>query len=151
MQRLPDPTALSCLPSHHWAARRGAFFMDVGLRKHVQWHRLPVGKDWLKSVNLGVLGVCNGVGFCDFSTLGKIDMQGSDAGLFLYRVYIITFSKIVVDSAMLRHDGLVMDDEGYSFVTTTTANAGPLMQHVKFCRQVQWPELDVQLALAIDQ
>ena len=33
-----------------------------------------------------------GVGFCDVSTLGKIDVQGPDAGAFLDRVYINTFS-----------------------------------------------------------
>ena len=32
------------------------------------------------------------VGICDVTTLGKIDIQGTDAGLFLDRVYANTFS-----------------------------------------------------------
>ena len=31
-----------------------------------------------------------GVGVCDVSTLGKIDIQGADAGAFLDRVYFNT-------------------------------------------------------------
>ena len=36
----------------------------------------------------------SGVGFCDVSTLGKIDVHGPDAGAFLDRVYINTFSNL---------------------------------------------------------
>ena len=54
------------------------------------------------------------VGVCDVSTLGKIDIQGADAGAFLDRVYINTFSTLPVGKArygvMLREDGFVMDD-----------------------------------------
>ena len=32
----------------------------------------------------------SGVGICDVSTLGKIDIQGPDAGAFLDRVYVNT-------------------------------------------------------------
>ena len=50
-----------------------------------------------------------GVGFCDVSTLGKIDVHGPDAGAFLDRVYINTFSSLAVGKAryglMLREDG----------------------------------------------
>ena len=48
------------------------------------------------------------------STLGKIDVQGSDAGIFLDRVYTNTFSTLPVGKAryglMLREDGFVLDD-----------------------------------------
>ncbi|HEV7252999.1 MAG TPA: sarcosine oxidase subunit alpha family protein [Mesorhizobium sp.] len=149
-------------PSHHWAAKRGAVFVDVGLWKRAQWYPLAHEKDWLESVNREVLAVRNGVGFCDVSTLGKIDVRGRDAGAFLDRVYINTFSSLAVGKArygvMLREDGFVMDDgttsrlaEDHYFVTTTTAKAGPVMQHLEFCRQALWPELDVQLASATDQ
>ena len=53
---------------------------------------------------------------------------------------------------MLREDGIVYDDgttsrlaDDHYFVTTTTAKAGQVMQHLEFCRQVLLPELDVQL------
>jgi sarcosine oxidase subunit alpha len=59
---------------------------------------------------------------------------------------------------MLREDGMVYDDgttsrlaEDHYFLTTTTAKAGPVMQHLEFCRQVLFPELDVQLTSVSDQ
>jgi sarcosine oxidase subunit alpha len=149
-------------PSHYWAAERGAVFVDTGLWKRAQWFPLPGETDWLQSVTREVLAVRNGVGFCDVSTLGKVDVRGADAGTFLDRVYINAFSALGVGKAryglMLREDGIVMDDgttsrlaEDHYFITTTTAKAGPVMQHLEFCRQVLWPELDVQLSSATDQ
>ncbi len=149
-------------PSHYWAAERGAVFVDTGLWKRAQWFPLPGETDWLQSVTREVLAVRNGVGFCDVSTLGKVDVRGPDAGTFLDRVYINAFSALAVGKAryglMLREDGIVMDDgttsrlaEDHYFMTTTTAKAGPVMQHLEFCRQVLWPELDVQLTTATDQ
>ena len=154
--------AIRLTPSHHWAEEQGAVFVDTGLWKRAQWFPRPGEKDWLESVNREVLTVRNGVGFCDVTTLGKIDVMGSDAGAFLDRVYINTFSKLAVGKAryglMLREDGIVMDDgttsrlsEDHYFMTTTTAKAGPVMQHLEYCRQVLWPELDVQLTSASEQ
>ncbi|MGE0502343.1 MAG: sarcosine oxidase subunit alpha family protein [Rhizobiaceae bacterium] len=154
------PTRLT--PSHAWAKERGAVFVDIGQWKRAQWYPLPGERDWLASVDREVLNVRNGVGFCDVSTLGKIDVMGPDAGTFLDRVYVNGFSSLAVGRAryglMLREDGIAMDDgttsrlaEDQYFLTTTTAKAGPVMQHLEFCRQVLWPELDVQLASCSDQ
>ena len=104
----------------------------------------------------------NGVGICDVSTLGKIDVHGPDAGRLLDRLYINTFSTLPIGKArygiMLREDGFVMDDgtttrfaEDRFFVTTTTANAAKVMQHIDYARQVLWPELDVQAASVTEQ
>ncbi|RWM99212.1 MAG: sarcosine oxidase subunit alpha [Mesorhizobium sp.] len=149
-------------PSHHWAAEQGAVFVDTGLWKRAQWYPLPGEKDWLESVTREVKAVRSGVGFCDVSTLGKIDVHGPDAGAFLDRVYINAFSSLAVGKAryglMLREDGVVYDDgttsrlaKDHYFLTTTTAKAGLVMQHLEFCRQVLFPELDVQLTSVSDQ
>jgi sarcosine oxidase subunit alpha len=149
-------------PSHGWASGRGAVLVEAGLWYRAQWYPEAGETDWLVSVNREVLTVRRAVGVCDVSTLGKIDIQGTDAAPFLDRVYINTFSTLPVGKArygvMLREDGFVMDDGTTSrlgldryFMTTTTANAGPVMQHLEFCRQVLWPELDVQLASVTDQ
>lgn len=149
-------------PSHHWAAEQGAVFVDTGLWKRAQWYPRAGEKDWLESVTREVKAVRGGVGFCDVSTLGKIDVHGPDAGTFLDRVYINTFSNLAVGKAryglMLREDGIVYDDgttsrlaEDHYFLTTTTAKAGLVMQHLEFCRQVLFPELDVQLTSVSDQ
>ncbi|MDX8515655.1 sarcosine oxidase subunit alpha [Mesorhizobium captivum] len=149
-------------PSHHWAAEQGAVFVDTGLWKRAQWYPRTGEKDWLESVTREVKAVRSGVGFCDVSTLGKIDVHGPDAGAFLDRVYINAFSSLAVGKAryglMLREDGIVYDDgttsrlaEDHYFLTTTTAKAGLVMQHLEFCRQVLFPELDVQLTSVSDQ
>ena len=59
---------------------------------------------------------------------------------------------------MLREDGFALDDGTVSrladdrfFMTTTTVNAGKVFQHMQFCHQVLWPELDVQFVSATDQ
>ncbi len=102
------------------------------------------------------------VGFCDVSTLGKIELHGADAAAFLDRLYVNTFSTLPVGRAryglMLREDGFVFDDgtvarlgEARYFMTTTTANAGRVIQHMEFCHQVLWPELDVQFVSVTDQ
>ncbi|MDX8530894.1 sarcosine oxidase subunit alpha [Mesorhizobium sp. VK25A] len=149
-------------PSHHWAAEQGAVFVDTGLWKRAQWYPRAGEKDWLESVTREVKAVRSGVGFCDVSTLGKIDVHGPDAGAFLDRVYINAFSSLAIGKAryglMLREDGIVYDDgttsrlaEDHYFLTTTTAKAGLVMQHLEFCRQVLFPELDVQLTSVSDQ
>ena len=95
-------------------------------------------------MNREVANVRKAVGVCDVSTLGKIDVQGRDAGVFLDRVYANTFSALPVGKAryglMLREDGFVLDDgttarlaEDHYFMTTTTANAVKVMQHLEFC------------------
>ncbi|TIV91288.1 MAG: sarcosine oxidase subunit alpha, partial [Mesorhizobium sp.] len=37
-------------PSHHWAAKQGAVFVDTGLWKRAQWYPRAGEKDWLESV-----------------------------------------------------------------------------------------------------
>ncbi len=82
------------------------------------------------------------VGITDVSTLGKIDVQGPDAATFLDRVYTNTFSTLPVGKAryglMLRDDGFLFDDgttwrlsDTRYLMTTTTANAALVMQHLE--------------------
>ncbi|EWY40849.1 sarcosine oxidase subunit alpha [Skermanella stibiiresistens SB22] len=154
------PTRLT--PTHAWAERQGAVFVEAGAWLRAQYYPKPGEADWLETVNREVLAVRSGVGFCDVSTLGKIDIQGPDAGTLLDRVYINAWSTLGVGKArygvMLREDGMVMDDGTTSrlgpdhfIMTTTTANAAKVYQHLEFCLQVLWPELDVQLASVSEQ
>ncbi len=154
------PTRLT--PSHDWAVEQGAVFVEAGQWLRAQWFPRPGETTWRESVDREVLAVRSGVGVCDVSTLGKIDVQGRDAAEFLNRVYANGFATLAVGRVryglMLREDGMVMDDgtaarlaEDHFVVTTTTANAGPVMRHVEFCRQCLWPSLDVQLISVTDQ
>ena len=90
------------------------------------------------------------------TTLGKIDVQGTDAAAFLNKVYCNGFAKLAVGKTryglMLREDGVAMDDgtaarlaEDHFVVTTTTANALSVYRHMEFVRQCLFPDMDVQL------
>lgn len=149
-------------PSHRWAEQRGAVFVDAGEWRRARWFPLPGEADWRATVAREVAGVRAGVGVCDVSTLGKIDVQGADAGAFLDRVYANMISTLPAGRAryglMLRQDGIVLDDgtaarldEDHYLVSTSTAHAGRVMRHLTHARQVLWPQLDVQLASVTEQ
>jgi methylglutamate dehydrogenase subunit C len=121
-----------------------------------QWFPEPGETHWRQSVDREVLAVRRSVGICDVTTLGKIDVQGTDAATFLNRVYCNGFAKLAIGRVryglMLREDGIAMDDgttarlaEDHFVTTTTTANAVTVFRHMEFCRQCLWPDLDVQL------
>jgi methylglutamate dehydrogenase subunit C len=154
------PTRLT--PSHQWAQQQGAEFVETGAWLRAQYFPRAGEKDWLETVTREVRTVRSAVGFCDVSTLGKIEVHGPDAGAFLDRLYINTFSNLAVGRAryglMLREDGIAFDDGTTSrladdryFMTTTTANAVRVFQHMQLCHQVLWPQLDVQFASATDE
>ncbi|WP_233838906.1 sarcosine oxidase subunit alpha family protein [Paraburkholderia sp. ZP32-5] len=154
------PTRLTS--GHRWAEENGATFTTSGQWLRAQWFARPGETDWLSSVIREVKAVRAGVGVCDVSTLGKIDVQGSDAARLLDRVYINMFSTLPVGKAryglMLREDGFAFDDgttarlaDDHYVMSTTTANAARVMQHLEFACQVSWPDLDVQLASVTEQ
>ena len=143
-------------PSHQWASEQGAVFIDAGLWMRTQYIPRAGETHWRQAADREVLATRNSVGICDVSTLGKIDVQGTDAAEFLNRVYCNPFAKLPVGRVryglMLREDGMVMDDgatarlaDDHVITTTTTANAVPVFRHLDFCRQCLWPDLDVQL------
>ena len=143
-------------PSHKWATEQGAVFVEVGNWLRTQWIPQPGETTWRESVDREVLATRKSVGICDVTTLGKIDVQGTDAGAFLDKVYANTFSTLAVGKCryglMLREDGMVFDDGTTArmgtheyVMTTTTANAVTVFRHLEYCRQVLWPDMDVQL------
>ncbi len=158
------PTRLS--PTHDFSRERGAVFVEAGAWLRAQYYpRTGDGDgdgDWLTAATREVRNTRERVGFCDVSTLGKIDLQGADVGVFLDRIYINSFSTLAPGKArygvMLREDGIVMDDgttarlaEERWLMTTTTANAAKVLQHLEFCHQIHWPDLDVRMATVTDQ
>ena len=153
------PTRLT--PTHDWAAELGAVFVEADAWLRAQYFAKQ-NDNWLTAAMREVKAVRERVGVCDVSTLGKIDVQGPDAGILLDRLYCNTMSTLAVGKVryglMLRDDGLVMDDgtaarlaDDRWLVTTTTANAAKVMQHMDYCTQVLWPELDVQFVSVTEQ
>ena len=147
------------LPLHDWHEAAGASFVPTGL-----WLRPLVYSrqgGW-EPVLREARAVRRAVGITDVSTLGKIDVQGPDAGRFLDFIYANTFSTLPLGRArygiMLREDGMLLDDGTTSrlaaqhfLVTTTTANAAPVLEHLEFHLQAVCAELDVRLTDVGDQ
>jgi len=146
---------------HRAHARLGAIFGEAG-----HWLRprcYPQGDESLmEAAAREAIAVRAGVGLCDVSTLGKIEIRGPDARELLNRVYVNAWSKLAVGKAryglMLREDGIAFDDgttsclaDDHFVMTTTTANAARVLQHLEFLHQTAWPELDVALCSATEQ
>jgi len=149
-------------PTHVLAEELGAVFTEAGPWLRAAYFPRKGETDWKQSVDREVRAVRENVGLIDVSTFGKIELQGPDVGKFLDRIYINTFSTLPVGKArygvMLREDGFVMDDgttarlsEDRWIMTTTTANAAKVSQHLDFCLQVLWPDLDVRAVSVSEQ
>ncbi len=156
-----DLAPLRLSPLHDWHARVGANFVTVGLWLRAQYYARP-GEGMMDAINREVLAVRNHVGLVDVSTLGKIEIQGRDAAEFLERVYINRWTNLKVGRVrygfMLREDGFVLDDgtttrigENRFYMTTTTAQAGPVMAHLEYYAQTVWPDLHVHFTSVTDQ
>jgi methylglutamate dehydrogenase subunit C len=148
-------------PMHDALVSQGARMLETGL-----WLRpwfYPQGTEDVDQAYLREMRmVREAVGICDVSTLGKIAVQGPDAGELLDRVYVNAFKSLPVGKArygvMLRDDGIVMDDgtswrlgEHAYFMTTTTANAGKVMAWLDELLETRWPELRVAVTSVTDQ
>jgi len=146
--------------AHSWHVAQGAVFENVGQWKRPWYYPRAVtaGSARLESMAEAVLrestAVRSGVGFMDASTLGKIDVQGPDAGTFLDLLYTNLISTLKVGSirygVMCTVDGMVLDD-GTVFrlaperflVTTTTGNAAKVLDWMEEWLQTEWPHLRV--------
>jgi methylglutamate dehydrogenase subunit C len=149
------------LPLHDWHKAHGAVFVRIGL-----WMRplvySPSGDTSWSPVLEEARAVRRSVGITDASSLGKIDVQGRDAAVFLDRIYANTFSTLPVGKAryglMLREDGIILDDgttsrlaQNHFIVTTTTGQAQAVLEHMEFHLQTVWRDLDVQITSIADQ
>ncbi len=150
------------LTSHEASLQRRAPMVEVGLWYRPGYFPAPGERTWREACDREVAMVREAVGVADISTLGKIDIQGPDAGRFLDFVYANSFSTLregrVRYGLMLREDGFVMDDGttarldgGRWLMTTTTAAAEQVMVHLEWVRQALMPTADVQIASVTEQ
>ena len=148
-------------PAHDWHYRQGAPMLDTGLWRR-PWYYPQMGEGLEEAYIREAAAVRESVGFTDVSTLGKIAVQGPDAGIFLDRIYVNGFSGLPVGRArygvMLRDDGFVLDDgtvwrlgEHEFFMTTTTAQAGPVMVWLERLLATRFAELRVHVTSVSDQ
>ena len=147
-------------PMHDWHEKNNAKFEDVGQWKRA-WYYPSNNESMYDAVQRESKAARTKAGILDASTLGKIDIQGSDASEFLNRVYTNAWSKLAIGKCryglMLNEDGMVYDDgvttrlgENHYIMTTTTGGAATVMGKLEDFLQTEWPELKVYLTSVTD-
>ena len=147
-------------PMHAWHEAQEAVWEDVGRWKRPRYFPRS-GEDMDAAVARECVAARTGVAMMDASTLGKIDVQGRDAGRFLDRIYAGSFLKLRVGRCryglMLKDDGMIFDDgvtvrldEDRYLVHTTTGNAEAVLGWLELWQQTEWPDLDVYLTSVTD-
>jgi sarcosine oxidase subunit alpha len=148
---LLDPVRTTSMHDLH--VDRAAVFEDVGQWKR-PWYFPRKGESMDEAVARECLAVRNDVGAMDASTLGKIEVVGPDAAVFLDRMYTNRMSNLKTGSIryglMCGLDGMVSDDgvamrlaDGRYLVTTTTGGAAGVLDHFEEWLQTEWTDLRV--------
>ena len=147
-------------PIHSWHKKNNAKFEDVGQWKRA-WYYPIDNESMFDAVQRESKAARTKTGILDASTLGKIDIQGSDTSEFLNRVYTNAWNKLAIGKCryglMLNDDGMVYDDgvttrlnENHYIMTTTTGGAATVMSKLEDFLQTEWPELKVYLTSVTD-
>ena len=153
-------TPIRRTPFHQPFERQGCIFQNSGDWVYSRYFPLH-GESMAQSIHREVLAVRNAVGCVDMSTLGKVDVKGSDALAFLSRLYCNHIDTIepgrVRYALMLREDGILWDDgtvaqlgEDHYLVTITSANASAVWRWMNKLLQLHWTDLDVQITSVSD-
>jgi len=148
---LSDPIRITSL--HQWHVEAGAIFEDVGQWKR-PWYFPKPGESMEDAVKRECVAAREGVAVMDASTLGKIDIQGPDAAVFLDRIYTNMFSSLPEGQCryglMCKTDGIVFDDgvttrlgKNHFLMTTTTGGAARVLAWLEEWLQTEWPDLKV--------
>ncbi|MFV2118735.1 glycine cleavage T C-terminal barrel domain-containing protein, partial [Streptomyces sp. Act-28] len=156
---LSDPVRTTAI--HEWHVGHGALFENVGQWKR-PWYYPRDGEDMEAAVLRECRAAREGVALMDASTLGKIDVQGPDSGVFLDRLYTNMMSTLKAGmiryGVMCRPDGMVFDDgtvlrvtRDRFLVTTTTGNAAAVLDWMEEWLQTEWPESKVHCTSVTEQ
>ena len=150
---LYDPVRKTAL--HDWHEAAGAEFEVVGqwLRP---WYYPGEGEDMPRAVARECLAARSSLAIMDASTLGKIEVRGPDAQVFLERIYTHNIARIETGRCaygiMLGEDGMVMDDGvmarlggQHYYLTTTTGGAARVLGWLEQWLQTEWTDLKVYL------
>ncbi len=154
-----DPVRVTAI--HPWHVAHGAQFENVGQWKRPWFYPLD-GEDMPTAVLRECRAARQGVALMDGSTLGKINVQGADAGEFLDRVYTNLMSTLKPGFArygvMCGMDGMIIDDGTVArfsdtefLLTTTTGNAAMILDWLEELAQTEWPQLRVSMTSVTEQ
>ena len=141
------------LPAHEEHAALGAQWWEAG-----GWMRPScypqAGETAAQAIRREALAVRHAVGIYDASPLGKIEVTGPDAGVFLDRFYCNNMQTLapgrVRYGLMLNEAGVIIDDGTVArlgtdrwLVTTTSGAATRIALWLDEWRQCEWPGLEV--------
>jgi sarcosine oxidase subunit alpha len=130
-------------PMHDAHDESGAVWMDMGEWKRPRYYKGVSCGSERECVQDEYRAVRERVGLIDVSTLGKLDVQGRDAGKLLDKVYTNRFSDLkpgrVRYSVLCDEAGIMLDDgtisrlaEDRFFITTTTGNLDFVQQWLEW-------------------
>ena len=156
---LADPVRVT--PMQEWHEARGARFENVGQWRRAWYYPQP-GESMHEAVARECLAVRNRVGILDYSTLGKIEVTGPDAGEFLDRVYVNAWKRLRPGRCryglMLGEDGMILDDgvtarldEQRYLMFTSTSGAATVLAWLESWLQTEWTDLRVHLTSVSEQ
>jgi len=148
-------------PIHEWSDANGAEWEPVG-----QWRRVYTykreGESTQEAVNREVKNTREALGLLDASTLGKLIVQGPDAGRFLDMMYTNMMSTLPVGKCryglMCNEQGFLMDDGVVARISedrwlchTTTGGADHIHAHMEEWLQTEWWDWKVYVANVTEQ
>ncbi len=149
-------------PLHTWHSQTAAVFTQVGAWQRAAYYAKN-GLSAQQCIAQETIAVRTGVGIIDISSLGKIELHGADAALFLERFFTGSYADQALNSSryalMLDEAGVVVDDglvtrldtEHY-FLSIGTSNAAAVyreMQKALQTWQLQVTLINVTAAMAI--
>ena len=148
-----------------WARQRGFVFEDVGQWQRARyWPRTVAGR--LETMDEAVSRECRTVrtsaGVFDATTLGKIEVVGPDAAVFLDRMYVNALKGLAVGrcryAILLNEAGFVIDDGIVArlapdrfHVTTTTGGAARVLAMMEDYLQTEFTDLTCWLTSVTEQ
>ncbi|MFZ9034630.1 MAG: 2Fe-2S iron-sulfur cluster-binding protein [Francisellaceae bacterium] len=147
---------------HDWHINHHAVFENVGNWWRPRYYQSFEGETMAQALQRESKAARQSAGMLDGSTLGKIDIQGKDAAVFLNRIYTNRWDTLKPGrcryGVMLGEDGMIIDDgvtarfdQHHFHMTTTSGNAAMVMSWMEKWLQTEWPELDVYLTSVTEQ
>ena len=146
------------LPTDKWQRENGAHFDDWG-----GWARPTcyprIDERHKDAIYREVRATRSSVGIFEGSPLGKIEVTGADAGVFLDRIFVNTASTLKPGKArygvMANEHGVVFDDgvfvrlsEDLFLCSTTSGGADHMYAWMEEWLQCEWTDLDVYVSNA---
>jgi sarcosine oxidase, subunit alpha len=143
-------------PVTDWHKEAGAVMYEAGARWRRPGYYPKSNEPFQECVNREARAVRENVGVYDGAPLGTFDISGPDAAAFLDFIYTSKYSDLPLGMGryglMLTEDGLIFDD-GVSFrlgqnhflMSTSTANADAVYQHMEKCLQIDRPHWNVRI------